>query len=843
MKYVGKTLGIFSLALSCVGGVIAQSTDSGPAARLGELSSAPTITDHQTAQRLAVELSRYAYDMLAVPPVSVEAIRSSLIFLEEAVRLAPGDKEIAYRSLEVAVLSEQEDVIQTATTHLLELSPDDQVAQLRQLVMAIDQFQRADERIRAYQIFLHPDNRSELGPAISSRLAFQLAMLYRRTGDQDLFGKWIGESMTLDPSYAEAMAVGAGYFQTRVDDPVANVELLVSLLMADLADTSTPTVLANHLMQHGAYEPAMRMYSLSVAELGASERPVSNNLLADLAIAQWATGNSEAALASIQGRQLEMDQMYRSMTQSQQPSLSPLDLAMLEAPLTPTLATVRAVVASDSDPDTAADTIAAAKESYLNAIKIMEQSSKDSSKEQAAAKLELAWLQLWLGADAEHSAAQVASASELSELSESAHARFDGWIQFRRGFLQDARTTLEPLATRDTSANLGLAMIQQEQGHLQDAAERYLAIANDAPGTLVGIWSKHRLEELLGTDVPPSEIAVAMTALVDSIPRAVDRYPADPTHAVSFRMAPRHDEVQPYDPVRIEIEITNNTPLPMAISPEGPIKKLLLLQPDLRVTGARPVQFGPLVYNIGHRLRLGAYEKFTFSIDMRTTWVGRMLNIFPVEGASLITHGISNFMASNNTQKKSTVFKPGLLGSEAICPPIRIDGIRANDDWAAGAIFSLEAETVTAALLTDMALLAAVIANDSQNMKNATLSDETRQRSIEAITATFHRCDQIQQAWFLSVAKPSASVNSLAEQGLANGDKLITFIKLIRMLEAGDESAQLLTLLEDPLLISSLRSADPTIKTLAEWIERHLQQMLDNEISREQQIVPPPQQP
>lgn len=840
MKYVGKTLGMFSLALSCVGGVLAQSTDSTPADPIGELSPSSTTADHQTAQRLAVELSRYAYDMLAVPPVSVEAIKSSLIFLEEAVRLAPRDTEIAYRALEVAVLSEKEDVIQSATTHLLELSPGDQVVQLRQLVMAVDRFQRVDERIRAYQIFLHPDNRSQLGPAISSRLAFQLAMLYRRTGDQDLFGKWIGEAMTLDPSYAEAMAVGAGYFQTRVDDPVVNVELLVSLLMADLADTSTPTVLANHLMQHGAYEPAMRMYKLSVAELAASESPTSNNLLADLAIAQWATGNSEAALASIQGRQLEMDQMYRSMTQSQQPGLSPLDLAMLEAPLTPTLATVRAVVASDSDPDTAADMIAAAKESYLNAIKIMEQGSKDSSTQQAAAKLELAWLQLWLGADAEHAASQVASANELSEMSEVAQARFDGWIQFRQGFLKDAITTLEPLATSDTSANLGLAMIQQEQGLLQDAAERYLAIANDAPGTLVGIWSKHRLEDLLGAVVPPSATAAAMTALVDSIPRAVDRYPADPTHAVSFSVVPRIEEVQPYDRVQIDIEISNNTPVPMAISPEGPIKKLLLLQPDLRVTGARPVRFGPLVYNTGHRLRLGAYEKFTLSIDMRTTWVGRMLNIFPVEGASLIIHGISNFIASNNTQKKSTVFKPGLLGSEATCPPIRINGIRANDDWAAGAILSTKSETLTATQLSDMALLAAVIANDSQNMNNATLSEETRERSVEAITTAFHRCDQIQQAWFLSVVKPSANFNSLAEEGLANGDKLITFIKLIRMLEASDESAKLLTLLEDPLLISSLRSADPEIKALAEWIERHLQQMLDNEVSREQQIAPSP---
>ncbi|MDG2292160.1 MAG: hypothetical protein P8L37_05835 [Phycisphaerales bacterium] len=839
MKYVGKTLGMFVLTLSCMGGAMAQSTDTAPEAAIGESSPKPRSTDQRTNNRLAIELARYATDMLAVPPISVEAIKSSLVFLEEAVHLAPEDIEIAYRSLEVAVLSEQEEAIQSATAHLLSLAPNDQVAQLRLLVMAIDQFQLAAERIRSYEILLQPENRAALGPAISSRLAFQLAMLYRRTGDQDLFGKWIGESMTLDPSFAEAMAVGSGYFQTRVDDPVASVELLVSLLMADLTDTSTPTVLANALMQHGAYESADRMYTLSAADLIVSEQAPSNNLLADLAMAQWATGKGEEALTSIQARQLEMNKMYRSMTGSQNPGMSPLDLALLEAPLTPTLATVRAVIASDSESDAAADALAAAEESYLNAIKILENSPNDSSKERAAAKLELAWLQLWLGADAEHAAVQVASANELSQLSELAQARFDGWILFRQGHLQDATSTLEPLVERDTSASLGLAMILEEQGHLQDAAERYLSIARDSTGTLVGIWSKHRLEDLLGAPLPPSETAAAMTALVNTIPRGVDRYPADPSRAVSFTIAPVSENIQAYDPVQIEVEISNNTSMPMAISPEGPLRKLLLLQSDLRVTGSKPIRYGPVIYDIGKRLRLGPYESYSFQVDMRMTWVGRVLNLFPLEGSSLIIRGISNFIAGNNTSSKNTVFTPGLLGSEATCEPIRIDGIRVDDDWAAGVILSVQSAQITADQLTNMALLAAVIANDSQDRINATLSEEVREHSIEAIIAAFHRCDDIQQAWFLSVVKPTERFRSLSEDGLADGNRLITMITLIRLLEIGDP----LQVLENGLLISSLRSSDQTVKALAEWIERRTQQMLEDELNREQGDAPAPSGP
>jgi tetratricopeptide (TPR) repeat protein len=831
MPHILHTFG-FILLIVCG----STSTQAQPAAPEPSTDHSPAISetsrDMVTRSRLAIELCRYASDMLAVPPISLEAINSSKIFLDEAVRLDPSSDEIAYRALEVAILSEDQDAILAAVDHALKQDPGDETVQLRRLVMAIDRFQLAEERVRAYEILLEPANQASMGPALSARLAFQLALLYRRIGDQDQFGRWVGESMAIDPSYSEAMAIGAGYFQARIDDPVSTVELLVSLLMADLIDTSTPTVLANTLMEHGAYAAAERMYQLSISTLMASSELPSNNLLADYVLTEWANGQGSRALSSIHERQMEMDQQYRMLTRERQPDLSPLDLAKLEAPISPTLATIRAVIASDTDPDQASDAMLAAKESYLNAIGILDSTtdptgSTDSSREQAAAMLELAWLQLWLGDDVADAERRVSDAAAKSEMDDDARARFDGWILFRQGYLEDATTTLTPLVDSDPAARLGLAMVQQEQGMLQDAAKNFLELARQSSGTLIGIWSQHRLEELLGSPVPLSEEAAAMTSLVDSIPRVVDRYGQDPRLAISFRVEPDRLDVAPYEPVSVALEFTNKTAMPMAISPEGPLRELLLLRPDIRVTGLKPIQYGPFIYNIGRRLRLDPHESIVMHVDLRVSWVGRVLNLFPLEGANVLLTSVTNFIVSNNNSVQRTTFEPGMLGTEVTAAPIRVDGVRVTDDWAAGVIVAMKSATIDAQTLTKMALLTAAIARDTLNENEAVLSSDVRARAGEAILDAFPRCDPIQQAWLLSVVRMSDSITDLQSIALRDQDRLTTMILLIRLLEQTDNT----TILDDPLLASSLRSDDPSVRGLAEWIERRVEQLLENELA------------
>ena len=63
---------------------------------------------------------------------------------------------------------------------------------------------------------------------------------------------------------------------------------------------------------------------------------------------------------------------------------------------------------------------------------------------------------------------------------------------------------------------------------------------------------------------------------------------------------------------------------------------------------------------------------------------------------------------------------------------------------------------------------------------------------------------------------------------LQGEDDLPKMIHLLRMLELGQPDE----LLTDPFLLSSLRSDNPRIRQLAEWVEQRAQFMVESEIDR-----------
>ena len=789
--------------------------------------SSETSSDEASTHRLAIELLRYGNDIMLITPVTVESIELAKYFFQEAARLLPGDPQVTVRLMEMAILAEDEELIESATKAALTASPGNQVVQLRRLLQAVDRYQYAEERVSAYELLLSDANQKLLGDPMSSRIALKLAMLYRRMGDLDQFSNWLGRSITMDPSYSEAVAMGAGYFQTKVDDRLANVELLVSLLMADPTDSTTPAVLAHLLMEEGAYAAARRMYRLAINDMGASGIGAQGDLLADLAIAEWAAGDREAALGVIQSRQQDADKIYRAMSKRDSPDLSPIELARMEAPLTPTLATVRAVIENEVGGDIAADALSSLIETYQSGMHILA-SQKGTKKEQAWSLIELSWLVLWLDGDVEEVARWLTQAQKLAEIDAEAIKRFDGWISFRRGFDEDAALVLEPLSKEDPAAQLGMALIREHQGRKQDAAHLLLALARSEAGSIMGIWSRDRLTNLLGTDVPMTDSAVELTKVIDSIPSAVDRYPGDPRLAISITVEPRMTTTSPYDPVILEIELMNHSSMPLAISGEGPIQELMLLEPIVQIPHQSPMALSPIVIDLGGRLRLDGYERITIPFDLRTTWVGSLLNQFPIDGASILTTGILNFQVSNNTKQGLAVFSPGLLGSEVTGKTLHVEGVRVTEEWVAATIGSAQRGVVDTKLLSDLSILTYVV-----RMSNLITAKEIDQKlighAIPAIAELFPSLDEVQKAWFMSVASSGELMNPIKAIVMQSDESLPKMILLLRLLENRDPSE----ILANPMLTSSLRSSSGRIKQLAEWVEQRAQFSVESQIQKQ----------
>ena len=784
----------------------------------------PPSTDSKTSQRLATELIRYGNDIIVIRPVTVESIELAKYFFMKAADLHPENPMIASRLLEMGIFAEDRELVERATKNLLLSDPSNQGAQLRRLLQAVDRYQHADERVQAYELLLTESNIKTIGQVMASRIALKLAMLHRRIGDIDEFSRWLGRSIELDPFYSEAVAMGAGFFQSKVDDPFVSVELLVTLLLADPTDGTTPSVLAHLLMESGAYEVARRMYRLAISTIEASGDGVNGDLLADYAISEWAAGDADAALNIIQSRQMESDRIYRELSKQNSPNMSPIELARMEAPLTPTLAATRAVIMNERGGEEAQDALSSLIETYKGAMYILASQEKTAA-EQAWALVELAWLVLWLDGDVDEVQKWLDQAQELTPLAPEALQRFDGWISYRRGFDEDAAKTLEPLANDDPAAKLGLAMIREHQGRRQDAARLLLDIARTDAGSLIGVWSRDRLSSMLETDIPMTEEATRMAELIDAIPVAFDRYPSDPRLAFSIDVEPRLETVSPYDPVVIDIELMNHAPMPLSISAEGPIQDLMVIEPIVQTPHSPPFSLTPIIVDLGGRLRLDPYERIVIPFDLRTTWVGTLLNRSPVMGSTVLTTGIVNFRVSNTTTNRQMVFVPGLLGSEVTGRALHVEGVRVDESWIAKTMTDAQSNFINADVLANLAVLTYVI---NQNQDSDKFDSGLLDQAGSSIMDAFDRFTEEQKAWFVSVAAGGEIMNPINSMVFQGDEDLPKMIHLLRMLESNRPD----DLLVDPFLTASLRSDDNRIRQLAEWVEQRAQFMVESEIDR-----------
>ena len=68
------------------------------------------------------------------------------------------------------------------------------------------------------------------------------------------------------------------------------------------------------------------------------------------------------------------------------------------------------------------------------------------------------------------------------------------------------------------------------------------------------------------------------------------------------------------------------------------------------------------------------------------------------------------------------------------------------------------------------------------------LSSETRDASARAIVDAFQRCDFVQQAWLLSVIRTSDSLKEIQTVAVAQQNRLVLMILLIRLLEQIDNN-------------------------------------------------------
>jgi tetratricopeptide (TPR) repeat protein len=760
------------------------------------------VADEASVRRLlALEFAREASIILEGEPITLEAIRAATILAEEATALAPNDPARWRDRLAVAALADDEEQVALAVERLVDLDPDDETILLRHYGLEIDRKQIVEERIAAYEALLAPDLRERIGGHIASRLALDLAMLYRRRGDEYAFGTWLAEATALDPGHRAAAALAAGYFRASADDVFGEAELLTSLMLADPADVAAQIELGHLLLEHGAYDGAQRILRLATNPRMAGGIPSGSELFADLAIAQWGAGRDADALATIRRQQRDANELFRETTRREQPDLGPLELARLSAPISPTLATVRAAVHDRLRDDEAPTSLAAAVRSYDLAIGAATEGDGDHSAAVARFHMQKAWVLAWLGGEIDLIDESVQAADRLKPLNEEAKQRVAGWTAFRRGRWTDAVEHLEPLAAADPVARLGLALTQLAQGgKRRDAARNLLSIIREQPGSLMGVWSADLLFEMLGQRVPINDQAGRLDQLVASIPSSLDRFNEDPTLCFGLRVTPAKATFSPYEPIIVNVEITNNTQHPLSIGADGPLRPLVLLEISARVARARTVgDLPPIVVRIDQRVTLEPRQRLVVPVDLRRYRLGRVLNRLPLPGAILRVKAKSNVLATS-----VGALRPGPLGAEAEAPPFRVDGLRLDVKWIESAMADVIATERPRSIET-MALLSHV-ADGERWAALPVQAQELLRDTIAALAEAYADLEPAGRAWMLATMSRGSHTESILAMARKSDDRLVKFAYLLFCLSGED----------DPMLDAARRDTDPRVRELAE---------------------------
>lgn len=784
-------------------------------------------------QRLAVQFARAAARVIDVDTLTVPAIDAASSLVGEALSLDPDNAELWRFAKELASLADREAPYEEAVGRLVQLDPLDDAARLLRLNLALERYDTVEERIEAYRRLLTAEQRAKLGPAVASRLALDLALLLRRNGDLEGFSEALSDAVTFDRSNRAAAAIAAGFFRMNVEDPYGQAELLVNLMLADPTDITTQIALAELLLEHGAYAGAERLYQLATRNQFAARTISASGLLADQAIAQWANGHAEAALATIRKRQKQVDDLREGELFSEQPELDPrerAEQARQRALIDPTLATVRAAIQTQRGAEEAPGFVKRALEAYATIIDRAETAEDSDAALVARLELEMAWVAVWLGGELAPVESLLSAAERYQPLSDAARARFEGWLALRRGETAAAVELLRGPAETDPAAGLGLAEAYLQTGRRQDAARVLLEIARARPGSLIEVWAANKLAELVGRRLPLSEQAQRLEALIASIPPAFDRYPETSTLAVGLRIEPAKVMFHPYEPIIINVEITNNSPdYPLAIDRDGPIRPQLVL--EFSTTLPATVLEGistTAVIDIGRRLRLEPRERLVIPIDLRYFQIGNALDTQALHGTLVRVKATLNSVVTPRG-----AIEPTLLGSEQWTSVIRIEGARVTSPWLRAVVNSIR-EPDSSEDLVSMALLSHLIGPPrSQAEYEAQQRMPAGQvdlfiRAGDALTSAFASLDDVSQAWLLSVTPPGKVLGPVREMVRESDERLLQLAYMLFHVVGPD----------DPVLQVALQSSDDHLRSVAETYHEMFKRM-----SEGAQGPPPPAVP
>ncbi len=614
---------VLVMLLACGLGAVANAQDdtstAGPA-----LPITPDVMDSAEAQRVAeLAADRLARNALifvrGLEDPMAEDYRAVALTLEVAASVRTNDLELLRLIQEAWYAAGNDAKVVEVTKKIIQLDPDDTVAQLRLISHRMRQFQSVEDRQAAYNRLL-VEGADALDASVRSRLALDDALLARELGDEDRFVSRLTMATQLDPTNKTAAMLAATYTMERLDEPLARVEMLANVVLADPFDPATHSGLANELISNGAFESARRFFQHAAALMRMRGQQPPNELFLRVLLSTWAVEGSRNVLDTL--AESERLERYTVIKQREAAELAGQDPDQVP-PFTPVpineslkLAAGHAigdhVVAQQAlDRLTLMTSAAIAELERLRAAPPDERQGMSAEEFADLARewrISLLWNRLWTGLQldaAEASLEFVRAEVDAGLIRPEALQRFRGILAAQRGDIETAKTLLSPLAASDARARVGLGIAFERDGDLRGAMREYAAVALNDPGSMLGIWARTRIETLLGQTLERSGTALALENYCRNFPQEIDRMIREPRSMMHLDVSHLGPELKPFERLQVRVSIRNVSPIPLAIGPGAPISSELLLSPRLTLGSNQVIeQITPEIVALNKRLRL-----------------------------------------------------------------------------------------------------------------------------------------------------------------------------------------------------------------------------------------------
>lgn len=655
-----------------------------PAAVVFEQGPVDPAVEAKVRERLSRAFAQRTRNLLQRELVFLGLLQCSLELSRLSVELEPTNPALWRLALDLASTMvdgepKAAEFGSEALARLNELEPNDEVIRLRRLLDTVARRQTAEERIAAYEKLLEPANIGRIGRSVAARIAFDLALLRQRTGDEAGYRAALLQAVDLDATFPEAAEVAAGYFAMASTSPAEHADALRTAVLSNPSRPPAALSLASVCLQNGAYQAGADILALEARLL---ETRVPNaeydGLLADLVLAHWGARDTDSAYLVARKRQLQLDAVLHAQLERDGVILDLKRRKEARLPATVTLATNLAAMANARKLPDSAVAVSNAMVSFGTQLQSLDR-FEEGRAELARTRLEGAFVQLWLDGDVTQATDWIEQSGNLSD---EARARFDGLLKLRAKDPAAAKEILAPVAARDTGARLALAMAQEALGENKEAARAYLEFAKSGPDTAIGLWCRDRLESMLGTpiDLFPAAGEVAKAA---ALPQAFSQLLRTGGANFLIRIVPRRTELEAWDPVVFDVQLTNRSNWPLAIGRDGPIRDTASVTSSLNIPGTKPGASPFSILQIDRAFRLDPGQTISIPIDLSLTDAATTLRDHVLTGAFASVHTIVNW---KTTQMG---LEPGPLGMELESPLVHIGGIRVGREWVEQSLAAL----------------------------------------------------------------------------------------------------------------------------------------------------------